>query len=80
MTDDEFELMLHDEVGKCYASPLDFVMFAFNWGEGDLAGFNGPDQWQIDVMKDIEEGVVARRFDGVNAVDPIQIAVSSGHG
>ena len=80
MTDDEYELELHDEVSRYYDNPHGFIMFAFEWGKGDLTGFDGPDQWQINVMSDIGDQVRARKFDGVNAVDPIQLAVSSGHG
>jgi hypothetical protein len=77
---DKVQLTLAEEVSKYYADPLGFVKFAFRWGEGDLAGFEGVDDWQRDVLNDIREGILARRFNGVDAVDPIQIAVSSGHG
>lgn len=74
------DLILADEAAGFYADPLGFVLWAFDWGHGELKGFDGPDQWQRDVLNDIAEGVSARRFDGVNPVDPIRVAVSSGHG
>lgn len=76
----DVEAQLTDEVAKYYADPLGFVMMAFSWGEGDLQGFDGPDKWQREVMNDIAEGVSARRFNGVDPVDPVRVAVSSGHG
>lgn len=71
---------LIEAVSKYYADPYGFIMFAFEWGEGELHGFDGPDQWQIDVMNDVRDAVMDRKFDGVNPVAPIMTAVSSGHG
>lgn len=78
----DVDIQLADEVSRFYDDPLGFVMFAFQWGEPgtSLQGFDGPDQWQIDVLNDIGGAVTERQFDGVNPVDPIQLAVSSGHG
>jgi len=67
-------------VSKYYADPLGFVMFAFEWGTGNLTGFDGPDDWQRDILIDIGEQVVNRNFNGVDSVDPILKAVASGHG
>lgn len=78
----DVDIRLADEVGRFYADPLGFVYFAFPWGEPgtSLQGFSGPDQWQIDVLTDIGNGVAERGFNGIDPVDPIQVAVSSGHG
>ena len=78
----DVDIHLADEVGKYYANPLGFVMMAFPWGEPgtSLQGFNGPDEWQLELLKDVGGEVMSRRFNGVDAVDPIQVAVSSGHG
>lgn len=76
----ETELQLMDEISKFYADPLGFIMYAFDWGNGDLLGFDGPDDWQIDILNTLGEEVFARKFNGIEAVDPIQVAVSSGHG
>lgn len=74
------ELQLAEAIGDFYADPLGFVMFAFEWGTGDLLGFDGPDEWQRDILIEIGEAVKQRKFDGIAPVDPIQVAVSSGHG
>jgi hypothetical protein len=43
--------MLSEET---YLSPYRFAMTAYAWGEGDLRQFDGPRQWQREVMEDIE--------------------------
>lgn len=78
--DSRADVVLAEEVSQFYDDPLGFVMFAFDWGEGELEGFDGPDQWQIDILIDIGEAVKDRGFNGVDPVDPIKFATSSGHG
>jgi len=77
---DDVDLMLADDISRFYADPLGFVRYAFEWGEGDLKGFDGPDDWQIDILTTIGDAVADRKFNGVTPVDPIRVAVSSGHG
>jgi hypothetical protein len=78
----DHELELASAVGGCYSDPLAFVNLAFQWDsiEGGLQGFSGADSWQIDVLNAIGDQVKLRAFDGVNCVDPILLAVASGHG
>lgn len=78
----DVDIQLADEISQFYDNPLGFVLFAFPWGEQgtSLQGFSGPDQWQINVLNDIGAAVQQRKFNGVEPVDPIQLAVSSGHG
>lgn len=78
----DIDIQLANEIGKFYNDPMGFVLFAFPWGEPNtsLQGFFGPDQWQINVLNDIGDAVQDRKFNGVDPVDPIQLAVSSGHG
>lgn len=40
----------------------------------------GPDEWACQMLDDIGASVKERDFDGSQAVDPIRMAVSSGHG
>lgn len=77
---DDVDLMLADDISCFYADPLGFVRYAFEWDEGDLTGFDGPDEWQIDILTTIGNAVTDRKFNGVTPVDPIRVAVSSGHG
>lgn len=65
---------------ECYSDPLGYVSWNFPWGEGELRGFDGPDKWQEDYLAELGEAVKARGFDGVNAVEAIRMATTSGHG
>lgn len=78
----DVDIQLAEEISNFYDDPLGFVNFAFPWGEPGTAlhGFDGPDDWQVDILNTIGDAVKKRKFDGVNPVDPIQLAVSSGHG
>jgi len=55
--------------------PLGFVLWAFPWGQAGtpLAGRDGPEPWQRDVLqtigRDLDDGKV-----------PVRLAVASGHG
>lgn len=73
---------LAEDVGAFAEDPLGFVLFAYPWGEskGPLAEFPGPDDWQRAFLQDLGVAVKARNFDGLHAVSPIRMAVSSGHG
>lgn len=71
---------LHDRIAECYADPLLHVMISYPWGEGELVGRDGPDDWQRDMLIQIGQDVIDRGFDGVNAVLPIQYSTVSGHG
>lgn len=74
------DLMLADQCAEFYADPYGWVMWAFDWGYGELVGFEGPDTWQRDVLVEIGQQVIDRGFDGITPVDPIREAVASGHG
>jgi hypothetical protein len=70
------------EVGRFYADPLGFVRWAYPWrvpGKA-LEHFDGPDEWQAEELRQLAAEVKSRRFDGVNAVRPIRLAIASGHG
>lgn len=76
----QIDLLLADECSKYYADPHGWVLWAFDWGHGELEGFDGPDTWQRETLIDIGEQVLERGFNGVNPVDPIREATASGHG
>lgn len=69
-----------DEVSYFYADPLGFVVWAFDWDNGTLEGFKGPDEWQVKFLRELGSKVIERGFDGVSAVEPIRFATASGHG
>ena len=86
--------MLARDMGRFYADPLGFVMYAWPWDTDPalqvvrlqspwdlLYGCAyGPDAWACEILTDIGNAVQERGFDGVRPVAPIQYAVSSGHG
>lgn len=67
-------LELADQIGEFYGDPLGFVLYAYPWGQPGtiLEDFKGPDGWQVDVLRDIRDGVPLNQA--------IMEAVSSGHG
>lgn len=69
----DHEGALADEIGACFADPLRFVQFAFDWGHGDLAGHDGPDEVQADILATIRDNCLTTE-------EALRLAVSSGHG
>ena len=67
---------LVNDVAELTHDPLGFVYYAFEWGEGELEDFDGPDTWQRDVLVRIGDKLSA----GGELGTIIQEAVSSGHG
>lgn len=86
--------MIAKDMAKFYADPLSFVMYAFPWDTdrslqivklqepwaSKYRCVYGPDEWACKFLDSLGADVKARNFDGVTAVEPIQYAVSSGHG
>ncbi len=64
-----------------HSDPLGFVLAAYPWGEpGPLERYDGPDNWQRELLIELGEEIRKRKFNGVDPVKPIQITRSSGHG
>lgn len=81
MTPAAVDIELSDELAAYYADPLGFVRFAYPWEKpGQLEKETGPDEWQTEFLRDVGRLVLARAFDGENAVDALRMAVASGHG
>jgi len=57
--------------------PLGFVLYAFDWGVGELSEHDGPDVWQIDILTVIRDRL---QSGDITVSEAIQIAVASGHG
>lgn len=76
----EFETQLIDESASFYADPLGWVLWAFDWGHGELEGWDGPDTWQRDWLTWLGDCIKDRGFDGRKPVMPIRSATASGHG
>lgn len=58
--------------------PYGYVMYNWEWGQGELEDQDGPDEWQVKVLVDI--GDKLKKGELVNFEDVIQEAVASGHG
>lgn len=54
--------------------PGGFVGFFYDWGQGQLKGWEGPDWWHLEVFQAIKEYMAGPE------TMPLQIAVASGHG
>ncbi|WP_279175092.1 terminase [Parasutterella excrementihominis] len=91
----KIEDIFNEELARCYADPLRFVLWAFPWGETPETSVvrlkepwskkypnftYGPDAWACQLLDDIGKDVRARGFDGAHAVEPLRYAVASGHG
>ena len=76
LSDVDPALALAGDIGAFTADPLGYALYAFAWGEGDLAGMAGPRVWQCAVMTEIRDHLSnpAARF------QPLRIARASGHG
>lgn len=70
------ELQLREDIGSFALDPLKHAMYAYTWGEGDLAGVDGPREWQKGVMRDIRDHLKNPE----TRYQPLKIAVASGHG
>lgn len=65
---------------SCHANPLRYVLGAWTWGEGDLAGSTGPKPWQRQFLLDLGREVSSHRFNGQDPVPTVKMAISSGVG
>ena len=73
---DKTEKQLAEIIGGFYTKPLSYVKFAFDWGKGELAGQEGPDIWQTELLKEVER----KLEDGASVNEALRFAVASGHG
>lgn len=77
-----YEALLHEEVSNYYADPLGYTLFAFPWGKADtpLHAYKEPRIWQCEFLEWLGDEIRKRGFNGIDPVDPIRGAASSGHG
>lgn len=70
MTEDDLVI----ELAQFAQDPLGFVYWAFPWGEeGELQKRTGPEDWQIELLSDLRDGILSPE-------EAIQLARTSGHG
>ena len=70
------EQMLIEDMAEFSMDPYGFVLYSFPWGSGELADFDGPDDWQAAALKRIGEQLRA----GGDLGCIIREAIASGHG
>lgn len=67
---------IFDAIKVCQFDPDRWSKFAWDWGQGELAGMEGPRDWQRDVNCIIRDHLA----DPATRYQPLQIAIASGHG
>ena len=68
------EVELQEACVRYADDPYGFVMYMFDWGNGPLLNWDGPDYWHKEVFQCIKEYMRGP------SDDPLCIAVASGHG
>jgi hypothetical protein len=74
----DYERELREACSGYADDPEGFVRFMYRWGDGDLAGSDGPDVWQQDVLGEVRSYCLKIAREGNPG--PFQLAVASGHG
>src|SRR5262245_44469157 len=56
--------------------PLGHAIYTYPWGQGELTGYDGPREWQADIL-----GLIGSHLKNEKTrFEPLLIAVASGHG
>lgn len=71
---------LAEDMAAFYLDPYAFVQYAFDWGNGDLANFKGPDEWQTKFLITIRDQLNKLRSDPETINDALFLATKAGHG
>lgn len=69
----KYELELIQDMADMSGDPYGWVLYSFSWGSGELAEFDGPDEWQREILCAVRDGLLTPG-------EAIQIAIASGHG
>jgi hypothetical protein len=78
MTSPDHELL--ELISKYQYYPEKLASILWRWDEGELAGIEAPDTWQLRELRELGEDMRAAGFNGVDAVRKILRAVGSGRG
>jgi len=73
---EQFELQLREDMAGFELDPHGWVLYCFPWGEGELEGHDGPDEWQTELLIRMGQQLQA----GADLGCVIREAVASGHG
>lgn len=69
----EAERQLIEDMAGFSKSYRSWIYYSFAWGEGELAKFEGPDKWALDLIDKIDQKLLTPG-------EAIKFAISSGHG
>jgi len=72
----DVDLDIINQAALSQFDPLSWANFAWDWGYGELKGLTGPREWQADIFTEIKNHLANPE----SRYQPLQIAVSSGHG
>lgn len=72
----DIDLDIINQAALSQYDPLSWANFAWDWGYGELKGLTGPREWQCDILTEIKNHLANPE----SRYQPLQIAVSSGHG
>lgn len=78
LTPDQIEEQLCEDIAGFTHDPLGYALYAFPWGENELADASGPREWQREVMRSIGDKLRANL--SLDAWEVVQDATASGHG
>ena len=74
MADPEQELV--ELAAACTHDPVRWAQFAYDWGHGELADYDGPRDWQAEMLAEIRDHLQ----NPATRHQPLMIARASGHG
>jgi len=77
---DNIDEELAEDAAAFYLDPYAFVLWAFDWGKGELEGHEGPDAWQTTFLQAIRDQLVSLRSDEETVNDALFMATKAGHG
>lgn len=69
----DIEDQLFEDMASFTHDSYGWVLYAFDWGHGELKDFAGPEPWQKEILLAMDAGLIT-------ITQAIQIAVASGHG
>ena len=74
--------LLAEDLARFQYDPLGYVLWAFPWGQAGtpLEGETGPRPWQRNLLVRWGTELKRRGFNGSMPVEPLQVAIASGHG
>ena len=76
MAVDTHEQELRSDIAATTHDPLAFALYAYPWGEGELADSAGPRKWQSTILKEI----ATHLQNPATRHQPYKVAVASGKG